>query len=262
MITLALIGVGKWGQNYITTTKNLADCQIKYTRTRDFSDLLDKGDIDGVIIATPGSTHFQIASQFLEKGFNLLIEKPLTTDLMEAEKLLEIWGNSKPKVLVGITYLYHPAYRELKSQLMELGEIQSLEFEGLSSPVRDDIPALWDWGPHGVSLFLDLVKSKVSKVSSQGQRDKVDLELEFENGVRAFAKFSWTYPEKVRKLKVFGSKRTMEVDFSQPVPEPPLVLEVKEFIDAIKNNSPITSGLEFGVEVTKVLAAIDSKISY
>ena len=262
MINLALIGVGKWGKNYLSTVENIPDCQIKYTRTRDYQDLLSKNDIDGVIIATPGSTHFEIASQFLSKGFNLLIEKPLTTNLEEAEKLLTIWQDKKPKVLVGITYLYHPLYQQLKNKISEVVEIKSLNFEGLSSPIRDDIPVLWDWGPHAVSLFLDLVKSPVSKVNGEGQKDKASLSIEFENGVKAFAKFSWTYPEKARKLKVVGTNKTVAVDFSQPATVSPLTVEVKEFVNAIKNNAPITSDLEFGVKVTRILSAIDSKISY
>ncbi len=262
MINLALIGVGKWGKNYLSTVENIPDCQIKYTRTRDYQDLLYKDDIDGVIIATPGSTHFAIASEFLKKGFNLLIEKPLTTNFEEAEKLLDLWTDKKPKVLVGITYLYHPLYQELKNKISEIGEIKSLSFEGLSSPIRDDISILWDWGPHAVSLFLDLVKSPVSKASGEGQRDKASLSIEFENGVKAVVQMKWIHPEKVRKLIVAGDKKTIEVDFSQPALVPPLTVEVKEFISAIKNNTPITSDLEFGVKVTKILFSIDSKISY
>lgn len=260
MINLALIGVGKWGKNYISTVSSIPDCQIKYQRTRDFADLLDKDDIDGVIIATPGATHFEISSQFLEKGFNLLIEKPLTTSLQEAEALLNIWTDQKPKVLVGITYLYHSAYQQLKSRLVEIGQIKSLEFQGLSSPIRDDIPALWDWGPHAVSLFLDLVKSPISKVSGQGQRGQANLEIEFENGVKATAQMKWVHPEKVRKLKIVGSQKTLEIDFSQPVDEPPLTVELKEFISAIKKNTPISSTLEFGVEVTKVLSQAEQSV--
>ena len=260
MVTLALIGVGKWGKNYINTAQNITGCKIKYTRTRDYPDLLTKNDIDGVIIATPGSTHFSIASEFLKKGFKLLIEKPLTTNLEEAEKLFNLWTNKKPKVLVGITYLYHPAYQKLKDQLEEIGQIQSMEFQGLSSPVRDDIPALWDWGPHAVSLFLDLVKSEVTKIKGNGQRDQANLELEFENGVKAYAKMSWIYPEKVRKLKVVGSKKTTEVDFSQPITQPPLTQELKEFISAIEKNTPIISDLELGVEVTKILSEAQQSI--
>ncbi len=260
MINLALIGVGKWGKNYLTTVSDIPGCQIKYIKTRDYRQLLNKNDIDGAIIATPGSTHFAIASEFLKKGFNLLIEKPLTTNLEEAEKLFDLW-NKKSKVLVGITYLYHPAYQELKNQLIEIGRIKSMEFEGLNSPIRDDIPVLWDWGPHAVSLFLDLVKSEVTKVRGNGQIDQANLELEFKNGVKASAKMSWVYPQKVRKLKVVGSKKTVEINFNQPVTEPPLTLELKEFISAIEKDTPITSNLKLGIEVTKILSRAQQSIS-
>ncbi len=72
---LALIGNGKWGQNYVNTIRRLqqVDLPQKYIKTRSYPDLLTKSDIDGVIIASPTNTHFEIAMEFLSKGFNLLI---------------------------------------------------------------------------------------------------------------------------------------------------------------------------------------------
>lgn len=261
MITFALIGLGKWGKNYLSTVQNIPNCQIKYVKTRDYQDLLIKDDIDGVIIATPSSTHFEIACQFLEKGFNMIVEKPLTTSIKQAEKLLTVWQEEKSVVLVGFTYLYHPAFQHLKNNLSKLGEVQSISFEGLNSPIRHDVSVLWDWGPHAVSLFLDLVKSPVAKISARGQRDQASLELEFKNGVKAKAKMKWVHQEKVRKLVVVGSNKTVEVNFSQTTSELPLLREIKEFINAIKNNTPITSDLKFAVEVTKVLSEAERSLT-
>ena len=253
MTNLALIGVGKWGRNYLSAVKDIPNCQIKYTRTHEYQDLLEKDDIDGVIIATPASTHFEIASEFLQKGFNLLIEKPLAANSSEAEKLYELWTKTKPKVLVGLTYLYNQNYQKMKLKLPEIGQIKEIVFEGLSSPVRNDVNILWDWGPHVVSLFLDLVQKPVSKINYSGQKDSGNLELEFDSGIKASSYMQWINPEKIRMLKIIGETGELQVDFSLPNPTPPLTIELMEFVDAIRENKPITSGIKLGVEVTDIL---------
>ena len=85
MITLALIGKGKWGSKYLEVVEKIPDCIIKYVKTRDYKDLHNYSDIDGIIIATPDSTHARIIEEFPSKY--LLVEKPLTTSLKEARKI-------------------------------------------------------------------------------------------------------------------------------------------------------------------------------
>ena len=92
MTQLALIGRGVWGMNYIRTIRSLPWCELPdaNVKTRDYRSLLTRRDIDGVIIATPASTHFGIAQEFLARGFHTLIEKPLATSVTDAKALTQL----------------------------------------------------------------------------------------------------------------------------------------------------------------------------
>lgn len=240
MMTLALIGAGQWGKNYISTIKSLSGCKLKYIcatseqtldlfsgdyiKLRNYQDLFKCTDIDGVIIATPGSTHFKIASELLRNGFNLLVEKPLTISYKEALKLKDIYDNleKKPILLVGNIDLYNPPFIKLQECINSIGEIRYISFEGLNNGVvRNDMSVIWEWGPHGVSMVLSIMKQEPREVtgwavSSLQPKSKLydvaSIRLVFPNRVSAFIKVSWLSPLKKRELVVVGSKDTIIYD--------------------------------------------------
>lgn len=300
MVILALIGAGKWGQNYLRSASQLNTCVIKYVcaqrqetlkllpdryiKTLSINDLAKKNDIDGFIIATPGSTHFEIAKYLLSLGRNLLIEKPLTADYNQALILQKIWQVKKPKVLVGHTYLYNPAYKIFKKFYKDVGAVKSINFEGLSSPERKDSSVIWDWGPHPISMLIDLIKQPIKKVRAQGLiknsntklYDTVYATLQFMNGIKASIHISWQGSDKVRKLIVEGRDKKIEFDDTNTnqrkiliqIPnnqpwypnyksEPALNYELLEFAVAIQDSKKITSDINLGVEVTRILSAIE-----
>lgn len=240
MITLALVGAGQWGKNYIHTIKSLPDCRLKYIcakssqtlslfnddyiKATNYRDLFKFTDIDGVIIATPGSTHFKIASDFLKKGYNLLVEKPLTVSYKEALNLKNLYENlkKKPVVLVGYIDLYNSPFIKLQEYLNSIGEIRYISFEGLNNGVfRSDMSVIWEWGPHGVSMVLSTIKQEPKEVTAWAVSslhpkmklyDLAFIRLVFPNRVSAFIKVSWLSPLKKRELVVVGSKDTIIYD--------------------------------------------------
>lgn len=240
MRTLALVGVGSWGRNIIKEISNISDCKLKYIcaqnkqsldsisgnyiKLQDYKELLNYDDIDGVIIATLGSTHFEIAATLLEEGLNLFIEKPLTTDYKDALKLKEIAQKKGSVILVGHIYLYNPAILKIKELLDSLGTIQYITFEGLNNgPLRSDMSVLWEWAPHGVSICLDFLQQKPLSVSAWAVNklrpstklyDMFFMNLEFPNNIRAIIKGSWLSPIKKRELMVVGSGSTIVFDDS------------------------------------------------
>lgn len=237
MITLALIGAGQWGKNYINTIKSLPDCKLKYIcaknsqtlnlfpddyiKITNYQDLFKCTDIDGIIIATPGATHFKIASELLKNGYNLLVEKPLTISYVETLQLKEIYDNleKKPVILVGHIDLYNPPFVKLQEYINNIGEIRYLTFRGLNyGTFRNDISVIWEWGPHGVSMILGIMKQEprevtawaVSSLQSNSKLyDLAFIRLVFPNGVTAFIEISWLFPVKKRELVVVGSKDTI-----------------------------------------------------
>lgn len=235
MINLALVGVGSWGKNFINEIDKITDCNLKYIsafsedtlnsfsdryiKVKNLQSLYNYKDIDGVIIATPGSTHFEIASQLLEKGYNLFIEKPMTTSYVDALRLKEISQSNNAIVLIGHVYLYNPAVLKIKELLSGIGQIQYITFEGLNNGTfRSDISALWEWAPHGISICLDFLGQTPKTISAWTVNklrpdtklyDLFILNLEFPNNIKAFIKGSWLYPVKKRELVVVGSNSTI-----------------------------------------------------
>ncbi|MBI2599304.1 Gfo/Idh/MocA family oxidoreductase [Candidatus Daviesbacteria bacterium] len=237
MKILALIGAGQWGRNYVNTIKSLPGCKLKYIcatsiktlnsfdsdyiKLTNYKSLFKYSDIDGVIIATPGSTHFKISSELLKNGFNLLVEKPLTVNYQEALKLKDIYDNlkKKPAVLVGYIDLYNPPFIKLQEYTNSIGEIRYISFEGLNNGVfRSDMSVIWEWGPHGVSMILKILKLKPEEVTAWAVSslypnsklyDMAFIRLVFPNGTVAFIKVSWLSAVKKRELVVVGTKDTI-----------------------------------------------------
>lgn len=235
MINLALIGLGRWGKNYLSAIKSFSNCRIKYICTKTFKEvnnankdyimttdirkLLDYKDIDGIIIATPGSTHFQLAEKCLNKGFNLLIEKPLTINYEQALQLKKIKDNCQAEVLVGHVYLFDPAFIQMKKMLKQIGALQYISYEAVNyGPFRSDMSVLWDLGPHAISLLLDIYKQNPIKIAAWAQNclrprtklyDIVNLKLEFSNKFSSFVEISWLSPIKRRELTVVGTSSTL-----------------------------------------------------
>lgn len=235
MITLALIGIGNWGKNYLTTSKIFPNCHIKYIcaksaealdrldgnfiTTTNYKDLFRYKDIDGVIIATPGSTHYQIAKEFIKKGFNLLIEKPLSTSYKQALQLKVLKNKSHAKILVGHTYLFDPAFIEMKKLIKQIGYLRSVSYEAVNNgPFRPDMSVLWDLGPHAVSLLLDIYEQNPIRIKTWVQNylrpktkffDVINIEMEFTNKCNALIKIGWLSPIKRRELIIVGSESTL-----------------------------------------------------
>ncbi len=253
---LALVGLGSMGQNYLNTVSQLKDISIKYISTRksDYKELINY-KIDGIIIATPSSTHFEIASFFLKHHLPLLIEKPLTTNFTDAKKLLVL--QKKTPVLVGHTLLFHKGYLKIKKELGKIGKIQRLEFIGENNKPRTDTALIYDWGSHGVSLFLDLMGKgpldlKIIKYKNKaGRVVSLQAKLIFPKQIVADLNIAWNSTSKKRSFKVTGEKGTLEFD-DILLPDKPLARELKDFCKVIRGEATQTD-LAFGVRVIKYL---------
>lgn len=275
MIELALVGKGKWGQNHIKTIKNISEAHLnpKNIKTQDYPDLFERNDIDGVIIATPTNTHYEIARAFITNSLNILIEKPITRTHEEALKLQGLSEEQKVVVLCGHILLFDPGYVKLKESLPLIGAIKRMIFKGLQSPAREDCTALEDWGPHPIYLFIDLIGRSPKKVSSKPvNNDNFHLEFNFGEKLVGIADIGFTSPKKERQLSVIGNKGSLTLDWSGPEKElsfedknegkkdisfdatkSPLELELGEFVECIKGGKKTRAPLSQGVEVMRIL---------
>src|SRR5262249_39936510 len=154
----------------------VTDAFIRYT---DISDLYQHGDIDGIIIATPAATHAGIAKELLHHSYDLLIEKPLALSLQEALEIQALSKKAGAHILVGHIQLYNPAYLLCKELLLHVGQLQRVSFKGLVSTPRPDISLLWDWGPHPISIFLDLIRAPLLDVAGSAQGRGIQFSLTY-----------------------------------------------------------------------------------
>ncbi len=246
---VAVIGTGHWGENHARAYKELCVegvvdtvkiCDLNQARVReasgtlsleattDYQQILDDPVIQAVSIATPSKTHYQIAKEFMEAGKDVLVEKPMTMDVGEADELVRIANQSARILMAGHVFRYHPAVRELKRRIDEgeLGEIQSIvsNREAFGLP-RRDMGVIYALGIHELDMFcyllgVDYPKSLIaatSKVYSQDIEETAMLVVDF-GAVKCYAFESWLVPgyNKKRELVVVGSKMSARIDYLKP----------------------------------------------
>ena len=177
-VNLGIIGVGRWGVRYLDTAERIwpdDSVQFKYgagnspgwttSRTDNipenffeyWEDLICRPDIDGVVIATPATTHYQIAAVALARKLPVLIEKPAALSSRETYGLLRLATQMKTVALVGHQHLHSPAFETMRKLLMG-NTIRKIEcVAGGPGPIRDSCNALWDWAPHDLAMIFTLV---------------------------------------------------------------------------------------------------------
>ncbi len=183
-------------------------------------------DVDGVVIATPVRTHYQLAKEALLHGKHVLVEKPLTANVAEAEELVAIAKKQQRTLMVGHTFEYSPAVNELRKLIQsgELGKIYSIEAERVNLGLfRSDINVIWDLAPHDVSILLYLLGKKPRQVKVQAHahlqppiHDTAHLDLEFADGMTAHIHVSWLHPCKIRRVTIIGDARMAVYDDTHP----------------------------------------------
>ena len=176
-VGLAVIGAGYWGPNLIRNALRCADVDLKIVCdlnietaqkavgrqsnvavSTDVQQILDNPDVEGVAIATPASTHAELAISCLEAGKHVLIEKPLASSVAEAEKVLAVAAARAPGH-VRSHVLLHPggAPSARARQLGEIGNVQYVDSVRINlGIVQPDIDVFWDLAPHDLSI-LDFI---------------------------------------------------------------------------------------------------------
>lgn len=240
MLRIGLFGLGRWGTNILNTLKGMKGVEVVVfdpTQNPSHPPLVPtspkgfagrgRGEFDGVIVATPGSTHAKVALPFIKAGIPTYIEKPLTISLADARKLERAAKKSGAIVFAGHLHLYNPAYQVAKKAAQKAGKIRYLLFEGMNNgPFRDDMSAMWDWASHDVYLAIDLMNDVLpTQVQAWGIKtlrpqtslyDWASIKLTFPNHVEAVSTTSWLAPEKRKKVTIVREKDSIVFDDTQP----------------------------------------------
>jgi predicted dehydrogenase len=243
-VRFGLIGLGYWGPKLARNLEALPQASLEIvadlspaslnrakqerpwiTTTSRIEDVFES-DVDAVVIATPVSTHFELARKALLHGKHVLVEKPLTADVAEAEELVALARRQNRILMVGHTFQYSPAVRELRQLIQdgELGNIYCIEIERLNLGLyRSDIDVIWDLAPHDASILLALLGESPIGTTAHAHGhlhskiyDIAHINLEFPSGTTAHIHVSWLHPDKVRKVTVIGDKRMAIYDDTNP----------------------------------------------
>ena len=255
--------------------------------TKDWRDVAKSDDLDGVIIATPPSLHAKMMRVALANSNPVLVEKPLTVNVLEAREILNFATKMKSIVHVDHTHLYHAAYRSLKLRGLNLGQVKKIDScAGDWGPFRCDTNVLWDRGSHEVAMCLDLLseypesisaKTNEKKYTDDGAGEDISIHLIFSSGVKADLEISNLLIDKKRNFYVHYEKETL---FYNGIAEPALSRTLKtgqielmkaadilpldqvliDFAEAIVRGKSDLDGLRLGVSVVKVLQECEKSL--
>jgi predicted dehydrogenase len=243
-LRFGLIGWGYWGPKLARNLESLPQASLQivadlnplslakvraerpWIKTTSEVEEIFTADLDGVVIATPVATHFELAFAALQHGKHVLVEKPLTASVQDAEELIALAECRQRTLMAGHTFEYSPAVTQLRQLIQdgELGNIYCIEIERLNLGLfRSDIDVIWDLAPHDASILLSLLGQSPIRVQAHAHAhlhpkifDVAHLDLEYASGTTAHVHVSWLHPAKVRRVTVVGDKRMAIYDDTNP----------------------------------------------
>lgn len=305
MINVGVIGVGYLGQHHARIFSELAkesgnvrlaavvDADMKRAKEMaekygcevysDYRDIL--GSVDALSIVTPTTMHYEIAMDCIRAGKDILIEKPITTTVEEADKLIDASGKAGTIIQVGHLERFNPIFSEVCSLVNNPVFIES---ERLSPFLGRgiDVDITLDLMIHDIDIIIALLKGQnIKDIKATGAKvltDNIDIAMawfEFENGAQALMKASRISSEKSRKLRIFQKDLYLLVDYQNMEikkffkkgneilhesisieKKEPLKEELKSFAGCVISRSrPVVSAVE-GRDALKVALQIGEKI--
>jgi len=259
---------------------------------QDYQDLF--GRVDAVNIVVPTSLHYSLAMEFLRQEVHVLVEKPLTVDLIQAKRLVDYSKKADRILQVGHLERFNPAVRRMRE--ISEGQPVYIETKRLGFPTNRnlDVGVIWDLMIHDLDILINLVKSPVVDIHAMGVsvysefEDIAQVQLMFKNGSMASLVASRISAERLRQLKLTeNSGRTLSLDFIdqtlvaltppqdgrmiQPEVLPvekdePLRLELSHFADCVAmHRTPLVSGedgkraLELALQVLARMKLVKAK---
>ena len=257
----------------------------------DYRDLL--GKVDAVSIVVPTSLHFEVARDFLNAGAHVLVEKPMTVTLEEADELIRIAKEKNLRLMVGHLERFNAALLGLDLVNEKPMFIESHRLAPFN-PRANDVSVVLDLMIHDIDIILDIVDSELERIDAKGvtvltsDTDIANARLSFKNGCVANVTASRASLKVERKMRMFMPNCYVSVDFQNRVlaeyrkgekemyPGVPEILtqesvfesgdalmaEIAHFLDCIREEKePLVSGaagrraLATATEITRLLNA-------
>ena len=245
MINIGIVGYGYWGPNLVRNfaetpgaivaavaeldTAKLAVVQRRYPAvktTTDFRALLNDPNIDAVAIATPVSTHFELALAALRAGKHVWVEKPMTETSDQARQLIDEAERRDRVLIVDHTFIYTGAVTKMAELIKggELGRIYYYDSIRVNLGLfQRDVSVISDLAVHDFSILDYLLNEHPIAVSASGTNhfpgtpeNLAYVTLFYESGTIAHANVSWLAPVKIRQILVGGSKQMITYNDLEP----------------------------------------------
>lgn len=244
-VHVGVIGYGYWGPNLVRnfsevpgskvaavadlSTHRLGQVQARYPfikTTTDYHDLLSDPTIDAVVVATPVHTHFPLASEALDAGKHVLVEKPMAPTSDEAARLVDLAAQRQRVLMVDHTFIYTGAVRKVK-ELIDAGKLGRLYYYdsvrvnlGLVQP---DVNVLWDLAVHDLSIMEFVLGRQPRAISATGAAhipgkpiNTAYLTCFFDDNLLAHLHVNWLAPVKVRRTLIGGDRQMIVYDDLEP----------------------------------------------
>jgi predicted dehydrogenase len=286
-IRVAVVGAGEFGRNHARVYREVAQAELVGVydtnaeraaavaaefHTDAFRSLDDlRGRVDAASVAVPTIEHSAVGCRLMQLGIDVLVEKPMATNLAEAEALIDAAKNFQRILQVGHVERFNPAVLAVEPILNHplFFEVHRL---GVFTARSLDVDVIYDLMIHDLDILLALVKEEVTEVKAVGipvLTDKVDIahvRLEFAGGAVANVTASRVSTERVRKMRFFQQHEYISLDYARrdalrvgvkkPGPQPefgfeklpappvePLRAELEAFVDSVRTRrEPRTSG--------------------
>ena len=251
----------------------------------DLDKFLDETRPDALSIVVPTVNHFEVAKMAMERGVNLLIEKPVTASTTEAEELLRIASDRNLVLQVGHIERFNSAVQHVREMVHDPIFIQSRRV-GPFSPRISDVGVVLDLMIHDVDIILSLVRSEIAEISAMGRCVRTDHEdiasaqIRFENGTIAHILVSRVTEKRMRTLEITEPERHLLVNYEtqdvtlhhcvqqqgrglvEVVEHPvfpkrePLKLELQDFVRCVRDGSEPLVSLRDGKRALEVCVAM------
>jgi predicted dehydrogenase len=246
-VRIGVVGAGFWGPNLIRNFHELLEAELRWVcdldpealekvarrwpgvgLTTTMDDVLADPSIDAIAVATPISTHYELARAALDAGKHVFVEKPLASSSELAETLVTVAGRRGLTLMPGHTFVYSPSVTLVDELIKggELGEIYFVSMSRLNLGIHQpDVSVVWDLAPHDFAmlrLWLDEMPETVSAMSRgcimPGTPDVAFVHAGFPSGAVANIELAWLAPTKLRRTVVVGSRRMVVYDDTSPEP--------------------------------------------
>lgn len=241
---IGVIGYGYWGPNLARavvevdavalravadfSTAALERAGRRHPSARlitDWRDLIADPAVDAVVIATPVSTHFDIALAALRAGKHVLVEKPMTDSVFKASMLVEEAARRSLVLMVDHTFIYTGAVRAIHDVIEagRLGDVYYYDSIRVNLGLfQRDVNVIWDLAAHDIAILDFLVKARPVAVSASAAaflpdspENMAHVSVYFDNGAMAHLNVNWMAPVKVRQTLIGGSQRMIIYDDMQ-----------------------------------------------